>query len=205
MKLSRALDDILGSHSRLSVLRVLFSQDELSGREVARRAGLSPRAASLALTHLVRVGVLRKHSVGSTHQFAINRNRHVVSAALNNLFQEEAGLAGAMGQSVLRIIGREKCLSVAIFGSYARGEARPGSDLDVLVLLGDSSHEEKVRASLQAGAEKFYDLFGVSLAPYVIGTEEFAQRLKRGDKLIKALVRETRVVSGKPLSEVLLS
>jgi len=205
MKLSGALDEILGPHSKISVLRVLFAQDGLSGREIARRAGLSPRAASLALTHLVKVGVLRKRSVGSTHQFAIDRKRHIVSAALSTLFQEEAGLADAMGQHVMCSIGRDKCVSVAIFGSYARGEASPGSDLDVLVLLGDSIRARKVRASLQAGAEKFYELFGVSLAPYVIGTDEFAQRLRRGDKLVKAMVREARVVSGKPLTEVLLN
>ena len=47
MMLSKALDEILGPHSKISVLRVLFTQDGLSGREIARRAGLSPRAASL--------------------------------------------------------------------------------------------------------------------------------------------------------------
>ena len=203
--LSRALDDILGSHSKISVLRVLFSQNDLSGREIARRAGLSPRAASLALAQLVKAGILNRHSVGNTHQFAINRQRHLVSSALGGLFQEEKLLAVTMGRHIMRAIGQNRCVSVAIFGSCARGEANPQSDLDVLVLLNDSYRAPKVKEALQAGAAKFYDLFGLHLAPYVIGAAEFSDRLKKGDKLMKAMIREARVVSGKPLSEVLLN
>ncbi len=205
MRLSRALDEILGPHSKVSVLRVLFAQDELSGREVARRAGLSPRAASLALTQLVKAGILRKRSVGSTHQFAISRKRYIVSAALGKLFRKEELLASAMGHRIMSSIGREKCVSAAIFGSYARGEASPRSDLDVLVLLSDPRSAPKVKESLQASAADFYDLFGVQLAPYVIGAAEFADRLENGDELIRSMVREARVVSGKPLSEALLN
>lgn len=204
MKLSRILDDILGSHSKIAVLRVLFAQEELSGREVARRAGLSPRAASLALTELVKAGILHKHAVGSNHLFAISRKRYIVSSALGNLFQEEELLASTMGHRIMQSIGHNRCISVAVFGSYARGEAQPGSDFDVLVLLDDSYRVPKVKETLQNGAEKFHDLFGVNLAPYVIGAAEFADRLNKGDKLIKAMVREARVISGKPLSEVLV-
>lgn len=202
--LSHALDDILGPHSKISVLRVLFSQDGLSGREVARRAGLSPRAASLALTQLVGAGILSRHPVGNTHQFSICRKRHLVSAALSVLFQEETTLAETMGHHILRTIGRDRCVSVAIFGSYARGEAGPQSDLDVLVLLSGSSRTAKVKEDLQKSAAGFHDLFGLHLAPYVVTTAEFSDRLKKGDKLMKSMVREARVVSGKPLSEVLL-
>lgn len=205
MMLSKALDEILGPHSKISVLRVLFMQDELSGREIARRAGLSPRAASMALTQLVRAGILRKHVAGSTHQFAISRKRYLVSHALGNLFHEEELLASTMGHRIMQSIGQDKCISVAIFGSYARGDASGKSDLDLLVLLDDSYRAPKVKEILQASASKFYDLFGVQLSPYVIGAAEFADRLSRGDKLIKTMVREARVISGKPLSEVLLN
>jgi predicted nucleotidyltransferase len=202
--LARALDDILGSRAKLSVLRVLFSQDGLSGREVARRAGLSPRAASLALAQLVGVGILQRQSLGGTHRFTISRQRHLVGAALSGLFQEEKSLADTMGRRIMQSIGRHKCVSVAIFGSYARGDAGPRSDLDVLVLLADRRRVPEVKEALQSGAAEFYDLFGLHLAPYVIGAAGFAGRLKAGDRLMRSLVREARVVSGQPLAEVLL-
>ncbi len=204
MKLSRILDDILGPHSKIAVLRVLFAQNELSGREVARRAGLSPRAASMALTQLAKAGILHKHAVGNNHLFSISRKRYIVSSALGNLFRKEEQLPGAMGHRIMQSIGSDRCISVAVFGSYARGEAHPRSDFDVLILLNDSHRVPKVKEALQKGAEKFHDLFGVNLAPYVLAATEFTDRLKKGDKLIKAMVKEARVISGKPLSEVLV-
>ena len=39
----------------------------------------------------------------------------------------------------------------------------------------------------------------------MIGAAEFAGRLETGDELIRSMVREARVVSGKPLSEALLN
>jgi predicted nucleotidyltransferase len=202
--LARVLDDILGSRAKLGVLRVLFTQDGLSGREVARRAGLSPRAASLALAQLAGLGILQREPLGGTHRFTVSRQRHLVRAALSGLFQEERSLADVMGRRIMQAVGRRGCVSVAVFGSYARGDAGPQSDLDVLVLLADSRRVREVKDALQSGAAEFYDLFGLHLAPYVIGAAEFAGRLKAGDKLMRSLVREARVVSGQPLSEVLL-
>jgi predicted nucleotidyltransferase len=202
--LSNILDDILGPHSKVSVLRVLFLQDSLSGREVARRAGLSPRAASLALTELVKVGILNRHAAGATHLFAVNRHRHLVHAALGALFSEEAGLPGAMGREILRAIGENRCDSIALFGSYARGEGASHSDLDVLVLLKDAREALRVKRTIQEHGEKFSDLFGLRLSPYVIGTAEFKGRFRKGDELMRSMVREARVVAGKPLAEVMM-
>ena len=202
--LSTALDEILGSRSKISVLRSLFAQDSLGGREIARRTGLSPRAASVALNQLVAAGILRRQAAGSTHLFSVDRRRHLVQASLARLFNEEADLPNAMGRRIMRAIGRTQCVSAAIFGSGARGEAGPGSDVDVLVLLADSSRVRPAKERLQAGAEEFFDLFGLRLSPYVIGASEFAARLKKGDPLMKAMVREARVVHGMALAEVLL-
>lgn len=202
--LSCALDSILGPHSKISVLRVLFSQDGLTGREVARRAGLSPRAASLALSHLVRIGLVGRKAVGGTHQFALNRERTLVSGTLGRLFAAEADLPAAIGRRLLKIVGAGKCVSIALFGSHARGDAEAESDLDVLVLVGDSSQATKAKKALDDGDGKFYAAFGLHLSPYVVGAAEFTDRLKKGDRLMKAMLRDARVIAGKPLAEVVV-
>lgn len=202
--ISQALDSVLGPHSKISVLRVLFSQDGLSGREVARRAGLSPRSASLALSHLVRVGIVGRKSVGGTHQFSVIRERYLVSGALGSLFAEEADLPATIGRRLLKIVGDAKCASIALFGSYARGEAEAASDLDVLFLLNDSDQAGKAKKALEDGAGKFQAAFGLRLSPYVVGAAEFVDRLKKGDSLMKGMLRDARVIVGKPLAEVVV-
>jgi hypothetical protein len=202
--LSRILDEVLGSRSKIAALRALFSQADLSGREVARRAGLSPRAASLALSELVGLGVVGRRELGGTHQFAINRDRHMVHAALQNLFAAEAGLPEAIGRRLLELAGEGQCVSIALFGSYARGTAAAGSDLDVLFLLKDPRQVPRIKQRLGEGGEAFHRSFGLQLSPYVLASGEFAARLHKGDKLIQGMVREARVIAGKPLAEAVV-
>lgn len=201
--ISQILDSILGPHSKISVLRVLFSQDGLSGREVARRTGLSPRAASLALGHLVRIGIVGRKTLGGTHLFALNRERPLVSGALADLFAAELELPAAIGRRLLEIVGG-KCVTIALFGSYARGGAEVGSDLDVLFLLSDPRRAPKAKKALEEGNADFNAAFGLRLAPYVIGAAEFVERMKKGDTLMRSMVREARVIAGKPLAEVIV-
>ncbi|MBI3300044.1 MAG: MarR family transcriptional regulator [Elusimicrobia bacterium] len=200
--LTSLLDDILGPSAKLSVLRILFRQDDLTGREVARRADLSPRAASQALTRLVEAGVVRRKPAGQAHLFSVNRRRRGAFSALGELFAAEQGLSGSIGRYVAKTAGGS-CVAVAVFGSYARGTAVSQSDLDVMVLLDDARVAPKVSELFAERAGAFHDEFGLRLSPYVISTAEFAARFKRNDALIKAVVREGRVVAGKPLAEVL--
>jgi predicted nucleotidyltransferase len=44
-----------------------------------------------------------------------------------------AGIPGDMKKTILKILKPHGVRRVAIFGSYARGEAGPGSDVDILV------------------------------------------------------------------------
>jgi predicted transcriptional regulator len=57
----RPLDGILGSQSKVALLRVLLdSQAPLSGREAARLGGLAHSGALRALRELVELGVVRR-------------------------------------------------------------------------------------------------------------------------------------------------
>lgn len=165
---------------------------------------MSPRAASLALSHLVRLGIVGRKTVGGAHQFAVNRERQLVFGALGDLFAEEKALSTTIGRRLLAVVDRGKCVSIALFGSYARGDAAVGSDLDVLFVLRDSDRVPEARKALDEADGRFAASFGLRLSPYVIGAAEFVDRMKKGDRLMKAMVREARVIAGKPLAEVIV-
>lgn len=51
--------------------------------------------------------------------------------------------------AVKRIVRQFEPLRVVVFGSYARGEARPGSDLDLLVVLPQVEHKREAAVAMR--------------------------------------------------------
>ena len=204
MPLIELLDDLLGQRAKVRVLRVLMGEkDALVGRDIARRSGLSPLAAHMALHALEKRGVLTKKCVGSGHLYSVNRRRFVVSQMLEVLFAREKEFLGAMGDWVARKVGSKPLVSLAIYGSVARGQSSPDSDLDVLILAKDPVQADAMKEKIEAAALEFHDLFGMNLSAYAIDTKDFSRRFDKKDRLIKAMVREGWVIRGKSLAEVL--
>jgi len=115
------------------VLAALARADmEFSGRELARHVGHgSPEGIRRAADRLVAQGVLERRSAGTAHLYRLNRS-HLAAPWIE-------GLAGVREQLIDRLrelLGSWECPArvVLLFGSVARGEAGPTSDLDVLII-----------------------------------------------------------------------
>lgn len=200
------LDDILGNKSSVRILRVLArDRAEMTGRELARRAGISAASAHAAAKRLSYRGLVRLRSVGTGIVCALNESHYlVVQAGLGRLLSEEENYAGTAAFELAKSLNKNWIESVVLFGSVARGEAKPQSDVDVLLLLKDRRRVQAVKRSLLENSLKISDRFGVRLSPYVIGIGEFVDRYDRADLLIRNMVRDGKRVSGKSLSEVLV-
>jgi uncharacterized protein len=146
MWLRRPLDDILSSPAKVAVLRVLLRINApLSGREIERRGGIVHSAAHRALQALVASGVLSKQDHGRATTYALRDPDAPLLLGLKELFdREERRTRLALTELAEGIPGAR---AVILFGSEARGEARPGSDTDLLVIVDarDEHNEARVR------------------------------------------------------------
>ncbi|MBI5209896.1 MAG: nucleotidyltransferase domain-containing protein [Elusimicrobia bacterium] len=203
MHAERFLDGVLGQRSKVAVLRLLAREPELTGREIARRAGLSPRAAQQALQSLHASGVLNRKTVGAAFLFSLNAGRYVVRSMLRPLFERERGLMAEMLARLGRALPREGVISVVLFGSAARGEGRRGSDVDVMICVKDSMDVDRLAEAVRDRSRAFSGEFGMPVSPYVIRRRDLVSRFDKKDKLIRNIVREGCVLRGKPLGEVL--
>lgn len=138
MRFDRPLDDIFGSRSHVRVLRALAGLPRglaVSARDIARRAGISHPRASQVLSELSAQGVVRMDRRPGAHAYQLEE-QHVLSDRLRGLFEWEAGLFDEL-LSVLRteLLRADAGVREAyLFGSVARGEATPRSDIDVAVI-----------------------------------------------------------------------
>lgn len=99
-------------------------------REMARRVRASPAAVGTELAGLARLGILRAETVGRSLVYAVNEKSPLVPE-MRSLVQKTLGVEAEIAEAVNGLPGLE---SAYLFGSYASGLERAGSDIDLLVI-----------------------------------------------------------------------
>lgn len=188
------LDYLLGTRSRVAVLRVLAAQGApASQREVGRRSGVQVRSAQQALDLFVALGVASRVVGGRDYLVSLNR-RHRLAREVAALFDAEAQLfhevrrrLHAWARSAER---RGQVRAVVLFGSAARGDDSPQSDLDVLVVTPSEAVRQAVADGCGAFAEELRADFGVDLRPLVMSLGEVRRRWRRRQLPLPDVVRD---------------
>lgn len=114
------------------LLEVLARADQgFTGRELARAVGSSQDGARAALARLVTQGIVSRQRAGSALLYALNRG-HLAAPLIVALADLRAELLRRIAASLAS--WRLPVAYAALFGSAARGQERPDSDLDLFVL-----------------------------------------------------------------------
>ncbi len=106
------------------------------GREVARRLKANQRTVSIHLNRLESAGVLKSRMRGRLKEFYFNRGGIVAEKAVFAAevykfcrLAEDFEVSSIVGDAVKMTDG-----VVVVFGSFAKGYASKGSDLDLLII-----------------------------------------------------------------------
>lgn len=197
--------DLLGNRIRVRILRYLARRGgEHTGRSLARALGEQPKQVLAALHVLWQAGLLVRKAAPPAHLYSLNLDQYLVREALLPAFRAEARWLDALGQEV-RQVGGEAVESVLLFGSLSRSTtiADPGSDVDVSVLVNKPAHVEDVRRALELRQGALHERFGHAVSPMVFSVDEFQTRFRRRDRLVRNMVRDGRVLTGRPIAELL--
>lgn len=148
MRLQEPLDDLFATGSHVRVLRALAALPQaaqVSGRELARRAGVSQPTARDVLASLEGQGLLLVLRSLKRDSYRLNPD-HVLTPVVRYLFDQERKAIAEVEESIRAVVAKLTRASTAyLFGSAARGDMRPESDIDVAVessrLLPETSPE----------------------------------------------------------------
>jgi len=129
---ARALAEALFPRTRSDVLKHLSQEEEgLHLRELERRTGVNSRHLARELHSLRDVGILLSKQVGNQLIYRLNPDCPIYDE-LRSVVRKTVGLAGMLREVLEPFADRIELAYV--YGSHARGDERPDSDVDLMIV-----------------------------------------------------------------------
>jgi predicted nucleotidyltransferase len=185
------LTRLFGSPGNVRVLRALADGLTSSATQIAFAAGLTPQGARLVLEVLTAQGVVTVKGSARTQLFglaAVHPYRH----AILELFKAESA---AWEDVVMRLRDRLNQLpgvkAAWLYGSVARGDDTPASDIDLALLVSSPKVGDKAREDLIP----IEDELKVRISVTALTAQDLAA-LDEGDIWWSDVVRDARVLKG---------
>jgi len=185
-------------------------------RELANLSKVSVGTVSAEFRKLVKEGLLKQKSEGQERYYKLNlknaRTRKLCELfeieKVEKLYKENRRLSWVLEDFVKRVSGfLPEVQSLILFGSVARGEATPKSDVDILALV--SSCEEgqfkKLMNSVDKLASEVSGRHPARLAPVVMMLKDFEDSIKGKKRLAVDVLKDGIVIFGQERYYNLLS
>jgi predicted nucleotidyltransferase len=203
MNFTDPLDHILGQPSKIRILRFLILTGvPMNGREIGKAIGVSHVQCHAALKGLAEQGVVSMRPVGRANLYELQQDHIVVRDWLKPLLIQEKSLKESLAKTVVESLS-SRPLSLILFGSIARREDRPGSDIELIIVMPDRSDRKKFRSELENAAEKVTLGYGNRLSPILLGQTEFIKALKHRDAFPGNALKQAEVIFGYSLPELI--
>lgn len=196
------IEVILGDKIKIRALKTLRKfPDGVSGRELGRIIKTSHFKANSILQDLVSQHVIIAKKVGTAIIYKLNEEHFFVNL-IESLFNNAENIFDIIGEKLFFKL-EPRPLSIILHGSVVRGEERPTSDIDVLVIYDDAVFEEKLIDSMLLAGSEFPSEFGNTLSAIAVPLSRFKSGVKEKGSLFYNVFKEGRVIAGLSISEVL--
>lgn len=172
--LARPLDAVFSAPSRLAVLRTLArARAPLSGRAVARLAGINHQGAAVALGELARLGFVARRPAGRSDQWRLDRRRWLLIELLLPLFEREGEHADAVADAIKKVL-KHKAAAVLLAGAAAKGRLEAGKPLELVISEGKGGRRGLTEAVRELKAQ-LDEKWAVVLESRVLSHKEAAR------------------------------
>ena len=174
---TKSLAEALFPRTRRNVLQQLSeSQDGLHLRELERRTGVNSRHLLRELHSLRDAGLLTATKAGNQIVYRLNPDCPIFEE-IRSIVRKTIGLAKTLRESLGPLADRTELAYV--YGSFAQGEERPDSDVD-LMIVGDVSLREL--SPLLAEARR---LVQREISPTLYRSAEYAEALRDSGSFVR--------------------
>lgn len=173
-----------------------------TGRELARLSGRSVTGVQHALERLVEEGLTDRMEAGRSFLYSLNRS-HLLAPAVEVM-------AGAREELVLRLRDlisswTSPTFHASLFGSAARGEGNPASDIDVLVVRpkGTTAEEDAWRDQLDHLADSILSWTGNHAGIVEISQADLPRLARDRPPIVEEVAEQGIDLAGIPVRQML--
>jgi predicted nucleotidyltransferase len=172
------------THSGLLALLYGRPDESFYLRQLARVIGSGHGAVQRELAQLTQMGLVVRSKQGNQVLYRANE-QSTIFGELKSLIAKTVGVHDTL-RSALATLG-SKVEAAFVYGSVARNEERPNSDVDLMV-LGDASFADVVEAL--SAAQK---TLGREVNPTVFSVGEFRSKAAAGNHFVKRVLGEKKL------------
>ncbi len=193
MDLSRPFQDLLGNNTAQILRRLAMVSGELSGRRIAYLAGVPPVSAARVLAALTEIGLVHSRYIGQSKAFQLNRE-HVLWPPLQAIMTSAQAVERGITDLAAELAPRGT--TVAIFGSFARGEAGPASDVDIVMVSKVHAHPDERFGLSEALNERISSMTGNTVDLIDINDDDLGGLVRADDALVGSWIEDARTLHG---------
>ncbi|WP_164520447.1 nucleotidyltransferase domain-containing protein [Specibacter cremeus] len=195
MDLSHPADDLVGRNTSRVLQRLAMVPDGLTGRRLSELSGVPLGSTQRVLARLETVGLAAVRRAGRANLYSLNRD-HVLWPGFERMLAAPVLVEHLIGDTVRQFAG--ETTAAAVYGSFARGEAVPDSDLDVLLVWGDAVDERAQEQTLSALHDRVGAATGNNVEIVDLSLVGLNRLVRADDPLVASWRREARTVSAGP-------
>ena len=201
MDLSNPGADLLGPTRARVLLALARVNEPVSGREVARLAdGLAPSSTHRELQALVAIGLIIARPSSHATAYAVNR-AHLLWPTVAEILAGTARVEQRIRQLVLAAFGDD--VSCALFGSVARGDSTPRSDIDVLIVTPDDAEADAVGDALDQIRDDLALFTGNTPQLVTTTRSQLRSMVAAGDPLIDSWDSDLSMICGPDVRDLI--
>jgi predicted nucleotidyltransferase len=184
--MSGNLASLLFGAYRRDVLALLFLHPEASlhVRKIARIIGKVPGTLLRELNLLAEAGLLIRKPLGNQVHFQANPACPIYED-LRAILKKTTAMADVLRDPLEPLADR--IVVAFVYGSVARGDERPGSDLDVMI-VGEVGFADMVSALSTA-----QEYLRREINPNVYATAEFRAKIAAGDSFLGRVLADKKI------------
>lgn len=183
------------SRVRRQILERFFARPGVVGhvRELAREFGRSPTIVGAELDRLERAGILTSERIGRARRYRVDEGSPIATE-IRSLVRKTIGVEARLRAALADLAGLEEAF---LYGSYARGDERAASDLDLFVV---GAVDQEALTERLADVERELDR-DVNVATFE--RAELERLRAAGDRFIETVFAGSRVplVPARPVAE----